>query len=305
MLINYIKPKILVLISTYNGEQYLEEQLESLFNQKEVEVQIIVRDDGSTDRTLEILNKYKNKNLLQWYQGNNLGPARSFLDIIRNAQEADYYAFCDQDDVWNSNKLNIAIKEIKKVNEDIPILYCANYQLVDSRLNKLPDQFHVSTTKFSEALASSCCTGCTVIFNKRLLDILKYYDPKVIVMHDDWAHKVCLAVGGRVIYDSNKVLMYRQHGNNADGGIRNLKSRILGVSKRIKSGDCIRSRQIAEIVNGYSQLMSSTNLELAMDIVNYKKSLKNRFKILISRKIKTSYKELNIGFYCAILLGYY
>lgn len=305
MSINCRKTKILVLMSTYNGEQYLEEQLESLFNQKEVEVQIIVRDDGSTDKTIQILNKYKNKNLLQWYKGENLGPAKSFLDIIKNAPEVDYYAFCDQDDIWNNDKLKIAINKIRNINKDIPILYCANYKLVDSELNELEDQFHASTMKFSEALASSCCTGCTVVFNKNLFEILKLYIPKLIVMHDDWAHKVCLAVGGKVVYDENKVLMYRQHGNNADGGIRDLKSKILGVIKRIKSGDCIRSRQIEEIINGYSQLMSTTNFELAMDIVNYKKSLRNRFKILTSGKIKTPYKELNIGFYCAILFGYY
>lgn len=305
MSVTSMQPRVLVLLSTYNGEKYLEEQLESLFNQKEVEVQIIVRDDGSTDKTIEILNKYKNKKLLQWYQGKNLGPAKSFLELIANAKEVDYYAFCDQDDVWNNYKLKIAIDKIEKVKSDIPILYCANYQLVDSNLNKLPDQFHASTTKFSEALASSCCTGCTVIFNKNLLNILKMYTPKIVVMHDDWAHKVCLAVGGKVIYDDNKVLMYRQHGNNADGGIRSLKSKISGVFKRIKTGECIRSRQIEEIVNGYSELMPKNNIELAMNIVNYRRTLKDRLKILTSRKIRTPYKELNFGFYCAILFGYY
>ena len=305
MSLSRVQPRVLVLLSTYNGERYLEEQLESLFNQKEVEVQVMVRDDGSIDKTIEILNKYKNKKLLQWYQGKNLGPARSFLDLISKAKEVDYYAFCDQDDVWDDYKLKIAIDEIKKVGDNIPKLYCANYQLVDSNLNKLPDQFHASTTKFSEALVSSCCTGCTVVFNKKLLNILKMYMPKIVVMHDDWTHKVCLAVGGKVIYDNNKVLMYRQHGSNADGGVRSLKSKILGVFKRIKAGDCIRSRQIAEILNGYSEIMPNANIELVMSIADYKKSLKNRLKILISRKIKTPYKELNFGFYCAIFFGYY
>ena len=93
--------KILILMSTYNGEKYLSEQLNSLLLQENVNIKILIRDDGSTDNTHKILNFYSsNYPNISWYTGENKGPALSFMDLLFNAPESDYYAFCDQDDVW-------------------------------------------------------------------------------------------------------------------------------------------------------------------------------------------------------------
>ena len=91
--------KVVILMSTYNGGRYLENQIESLLNQDGVEVEILARDDGSKDRTLKILEEYKEaKSNFNFYIGKNLGPAGSFLDLMKHAPEADFYALCDQDD---------------------------------------------------------------------------------------------------------------------------------------------------------------------------------------------------------------
>ena len=103
-------------MSTFNGEKYLQEQLNSLFNQENIKLDILVRDDNSTDKTKEILDR----NHIKWYTGKNLKPAKSFFDLIKKSGDFEYYAFCDQDDVWDNKKLYIAIKKLEKCNNNKP-----------------------------------------------------------------------------------------------------------------------------------------------------------------------------------------
>lgn len=298
---------VTVLLSTYNGEKYIEEQIQSLLTQKNIKLSIFARDDGSTDSTKQILDKYKDEGVLTWYTGENLKPAYSFLDLVNKAPKSEYYAFCDQDDVWNDDKLECAVKALESYgNTNIPRLYCANYQLVDSELQNLPDNGHVSTTTFDAALVSSCCTGCTVVFNRALLNILRMGTPKVIVMHDDWVHKVCLAVGGTVFYDKSKVLKYRQHGNNADGGVHSVRDKINGIVSRIRNRDCIRSGQLKEINKIYSCIMTVDSRKKLELVADYKElSLLQRIRLSFSKTISTPYERLNRGFRMAILFGYF
>lgn len=298
--------KVTVLMSTYNGEKYLVEQIESLKKQEGVQISILARDDGSTDSTLQILKKYEDKKILSWYTGENLKPARSFLDLINKAPNSDYYAFCDQDDIWKPNKLFVAVSNLEALgNQSQPHLYCSNYQLVNASLEQLPDNGHSSTTMFNEALIVSNCTGCTTVYNKALLDILKNRIPTYIVMHDDWVHKVCLAVGGKVVYDKSKNILYRQHENNADGGIHNFRHRIKEVKRRIVTSECIRSKQLGEILRLYESYMSNSNKELIEAVSNPKKNLLDKVKIIFSKELKTKNPRFNRGFILAILFGYF
>ena len=103
-----------ILLSTYNGEKYLSEQLDSLFSQAYNDFRIIGRDDGSSDKTKDILLEYKNKfnNKLDVYFENNVGPKNSFLELIKKSKN-DYVMFCDQDDIWFDNKLEVMMDVIK------------------------------------------------------------------------------------------------------------------------------------------------------------------------------------------------
>lgn len=122
---------ILVLMSTYNGEKYLKEQIDSILAQKNVEVTIRVRDDGSTDGTIRILEEYQKCGKLNWYSSTNMGPAKSFLDLVYNAPlKYDYYAFCDQDDYWKEDKLYKAIERLEHF-DDKPALYHCELEIVD------------------------------------------------------------------------------------------------------------------------------------------------------------------------------
>ena len=131
---------VVVLLSTYNGERFLEEQLESIVAQKGVKPTIIVRDDGSTDRTREILDKWQEGGRLRWYNGPNMGPARSFLNLLRDSDDADYYAFSDQDDYWLPEKLDVATSKLAPYGDE-PALYFSQTQLVDKDLKEIDSVF--------------------------------------------------------------------------------------------------------------------------------------------------------------------
>ena len=117
--------KVCVLISTYNGERFLEEQIASIIAQKGVEVDILVRDDGSSDMTCSLLERWQKEGKLKWYKGENLGFARSFMNLLKTASGYDYYAFCDQDDIWLEDKLQRAVAALEKIEDKVK-LYCSN-----------------------------------------------------------------------------------------------------------------------------------------------------------------------------------
>jgi rhamnosyltransferase len=126
-----------------------------------------------------------------------------------------------------------------------------------------------------------------------------------MVMHDDWAHKVCLAIGGVVIYDKKAHINYRQHSKNVDGGKHTLYQRYIRIRNRIKSKECLRSKICNELLIGYKNEMSSHNKELALIVVNYQKDIQSRMKLLFNKEIKTPYFRKNKGFLVGVLLGYF
>lgn len=133
---------VTVLLSTYNGEKFLEEQLQSLIQQKNVEVRILVRDDGSTDGTVSILDRWKNDRLLNWYTGDNVGAGKSFVDLLFKVPQSDYYAFCDQDDVWLPNKLELSLlkmEQCESIHLDKPIIIHTDMWVVNKDLELISD----------------------------------------------------------------------------------------------------------------------------------------------------------------------
>ena len=131
---------VCILMSTYNGEKYLEEQLESLVRQEGVEIRILVRDDGSKDATADIVKRWQAKypKIIEFVQGENVGFAMSFTHLLQMAVErypaVEYFAFCDQDDVWLPNKLRIAIDKLTSHEKELA-LYISTTKLVDQNLN--------------------------------------------------------------------------------------------------------------------------------------------------------------------------
>ena len=167
---------VTVIMSTYNGSSYLASQLESLLVQKDVAIRLFVRDVGSSDDTVQILQQYAHRFLsLDIVEGENLGATESFHVASQLALEkndpADYYAFCDQDDIWLENKLSIAVNQLSKIASDKPLLYFSNLMMVNNQMEKLGyllDNEAVSYQRM-DALAAISTYGCTCVFNRQTL----------------------------------------------------------------------------------------------------------------------------------------
>ena len=212
-------PRVSVLLSTYNGASYLRSQLESLAAQEGVSVHLHARDDGSTDETCAIFLRHHAEfwpELRGLTSGPNLGAAASFMQLLRTAPDADYYAFCDQDDIWLSDKLARAVAAL--AGEEGPALYCSNMTLVAEDLSVLGVPPPHKDLRFQHLLFENFATGCTIVMNPAARDLINSRPPKAdaIIMHDWWCALIIAAMG-RVHYDPQPGILYRQHGGNVVG----------------------------------------------------------------------------------------
>lgn len=275
--------KIVVLMSTYNGEKYLEEQIESIINQT-IKAKIIVRDDGSKDKTQMILDKYKKRGYLEWYQGKNIGFMRSFLTLIKKAPVAEYYAFADQDDYWEKNKLEEAIKKLEK--EKKACLYCSNLALVDENLNKIPYNYNNKKVNisFESILWRNISAGCTMVFNNNLRKYIDMYEPKNIKYHDWWICLLAISLG-KVIYDKNSYIKYRQHSSNVIGCKNNIKRNYSWLKSKFKNDinwNFGRPYQ-QELLIGYKDKLEQNKVKLLTDMLTFDHNYEARYRIIFNK----------------------
>ena len=213
-----MKNKVCILLSTYNGEKFLESQIKSIFSQSYKNIDIIVRDDGSTDNTLKILEKYK----IKYIKGKNISVVKSFFKLLEYALELDYeyFLFCDQDDIWNINKVEKQLSLIELKNKNIPILIDSDMQVIDENNNLISNSFF----KFSKLdyrkkslnylFVQNNITGNSVLINRKLAQLVKFH--KNIIMHDWWIGLIASAFG-EIYFINQPLLKYRKHFSNVVG----------------------------------------------------------------------------------------
>lgn len=274
-----------VLMSTYNGARYIEEQLASIYAQQDVDVVLTVRDDGSTDDTLSILERECAAGRLNWYSGPNKGAAMSFWDLVLNAPDSEYYAFSDQDDYWDCDKLKVAVEAIKD-DGSTPALYFCQTRLVDEALKEMPSVKISPLLTYGEALIYQFVGGCTMVFNNALRKQLVKYTPSFIRMHDLWVYDVAQAIGAHVVFDKEAHISYRQHGGNAVGQQDSLRFVWAARWKRLRKNEHIRSKLAKELLMGYAQDMTSENRMLTELAANYRDSFAGWVKLLFTCKLK-------------------
>jgi len=220
--------RVQILMSTYNGEQYIRTQLESIVNQDIEKKSLLIRDDGSSDNTVGIIEEFaQNYPWIKYYCGKNIGSRKSFMELLYNSDpDAAYIALADQDDLWLPEKLRKAqmcLENSTLNGKKIPLLYCGDKQIVGRNLEKLDVHVERKVRKisFGNALVQNICTGCTAVMNQELATLIKEYrstDLENMIMHDWWLYLVASCFG-RVYYDTNAYILYRQHGNNVYGAM--------------------------------------------------------------------------------------
>lgn len=223
------QPDIRILMATYNGERWLAEQLESLMNQTEKGWKLFIRDDGSTDATVKILQRWQERypEQITWYADNQrLGPAQSFSKLMVANQSADYLFFCDQDDVWAADKLERSLAAIREMEDcfgtETPLLVHHDLTVCDQSLIPIADSFlefqALDPTKnsLSRLLLQNVVTGCTTGINRALAQKAGAV-PEAAVMHDWWLALVATSFGRiRCLWDP-ELIRYRIHGSNTCG----------------------------------------------------------------------------------------
>lgn len=296
--------KIAVLMSTYNGGRYIRKQIESILAQQgDFTLELRVRDDGSSDETQQILQEYQEVGKLQWYAGENLKPAHSFLDLLRQNPGYAFYAFADQDDVWDADKIEKTIQPL--INAEGPALYFANARLVDGSLTFLGRNVYRSKPKtdFYSLVCNGGILGCTIGLNAALAKLIQQAPvPEQMIMHDAFVATVCAMFDGALFYDNEAHMDYRQHGNNVVGS---KWTKWDAVKDRIKAITTKRKVSIADqaksLLACFPQLPDSEKEAFLYQVAHYRDSVWNAVKLSLSRKPRFNGKNMEITARFAIM----
>lgn len=299
--------KVAVLMSTYNGEQFLDKQLQSLANQTVASNMVLyIRDDGSTDKTLDIIEKWKDTLRIVLFHGGNLGPAMSFWKMLVDQEiKADYYAFCDQDDVWDKNKLESGISQIMQVEG--AALWCSNCRIIDKDGKVIANRMNDVTPVFTVPSQLVCGTtqGCAMVFNDLLRKLIIEKNPTIIPMHDFVVMTYAIAYG-MVIYDEKPFFDYRIHKKNAvaNSGKRKFKRIINFIIKLLSNAHKHEISDYAEeFLKINSDRMNSEVSDYMTDIIKSKGSLFYRIRVIKNPLSTTNNRAALRSFRIRVMLG--
>lgn len=297
-------------MSAYNGESYILEQLDSIYNQKGVNVSLVVRDDGSMDSTYFILCDYKNTHPdfnMRILKGQNIGYVKSFYELtffaLDNYQDC-YFAFSDHDDVWLEDKLAVAISSLQTMaqKDGSPLLYCSNAMMVDVNLREIglfrEDSPIISAKR---SLIHNIVTGCTAVFNRRAAELFVYRQIESITVHDQFLYIICTLLGD-VIYDNTPHILYRQHGKNQIGKPSRVATLSVSLKKLFKGTHSLeeRAQRILEALEGE---LPEDKKRIVREVAMYRHSLKNRLKLFMDKEFRYPSALSNFLFRCKILIG--
>jgi glycosyltransferase involved in cell wall biosynthesis len=233
-------PRVAVLLCTMQGQRFLAEQLNSIATQSHPNWEIWASDDGSDDHTHSILEHYQEhwgEERLSIHDGPAEGSTANFLSLTCRADiDTEYFAYADQDDIWESDKLERAVKWLQTVPRHIPALYGSRTQLVDKRNQYIGySRLFTRSPSFENSLVQNIAGGNTMVFNRAARDLLRRAGEQVqVVAHDWWAYMVITGTGGRVYYDPYPTVRYRQHEDNQVGSNQSLGAQIVRLRLLLK-----------------------------------------------------------------------
>ena len=303
--------EVQILLAVYNGESYLKEQLDSIINQSFKDWELLASDDCSTDSSLDILNQYtlKDPRIKVISSNKKYGSAKTnFMNLFLYAN-AEFVMTCDQDDVWDTDKIEVTLKCMKQRDQNVPTLVCTDLRVVDKELNVLNDSFlaysHMDASKlnFGYFLSSSIVTGCTMMINQRLLEMMQIeINPNNILMHDWWASLIASAFGA-IIYLHQPTISYRQHQNNSVGAEK------FSIGKAVASLDAKKAvhqktyQQATEFLNIFKERLSARQLEQIKSYVAIPNSSKlTRVKLITKSEAWRKGMLRNLGLLATVML---
>lgn len=301
-----------ILLATYNGEKYIDQQINSIINQTYTNWKILFRDDGSTDNTVRIIEKfieaYPDKMMLVIDKEKNLGASGNFSRLLESSQ-SDYTMFCDQDDVWLPDKIKLTLEKMRELEsstpKETPLLVHTDLEIVDQDLitiSKSMFEFQnldKHSNSINKMLVQNNITGCTVMINKNLRNISKPI-PKDIIMHDWWIALVA-SVFGEIGFVNGQTIKYRQHGSNDTGAKGYSIKYILERIKSIKKMYAVVYKNIRQANTFYKRYSTKFEAEKKEKVQAYatilEKSAIQRLIIIRKNKFSKQGELRNLGFW--------
>ena len=264
---------ITIIMAVYNGQEYIREQLESLKDQTYTEWRLVIRDDRSSDKTAEIVKKFSDEVEQEVIFKVNEKPSGSaknnFALLINDAKESDYVMFCDQDDIWKKDKIEITFNKMKQAEErygrDFPLLVHGDVEVIDENGNINADSMfemsHINAdSKLPQILIQNHVTGCTMMCNKKLIvGISEYTSSEYIIMHDYLA-ALYASVFGKIEVIKKPLISYRQHSGNSVGAKNN--NNPMYLLKRLANGR-----------KSYKEAMETSRNQVKFFVEIYRKEL--------------------------------
>ena len=302
-------PRVAIFMATYNGASFLREQLDSIERQSHARWVLIVSDDGSSDGTLAILEEYRRRwgsERLTIVSGPCKGYVANFLSLTcQQPVQADFYAWSDQDDIWHEDKLLVALNRLQSLPADLPSLYCGRTALIlESGEAAGYSPLFSRAPGFANALVQNIGGGNTMVFNASARALLQQAgDLLEVPSHDWWAYLLISAVDGAVHYDSQPMVLYRQHGANLIGSNSSWEARMVRA-RMLLNGRFVdwNTQNLRALVSMRQHLSSANQITLDRFVVAREKSIMPRV-IGISRA--GLYRQTllgNIGLILAALL---
>ena len=288
---------ITIIMAVYNGQEYIREHLESLKDQTYTEWRLVIRDDRSSDKTAEIVKKFSDEVEQEVIFKVNEKPSGSaknnFALLINDAKESDYVMFCDQDDIWKKDKIEITFNKMKQAEErygrDFPLLVHGDVEVIDENGNINADSMfemsHINAdSKLPQILIQNHVTGCTMMCNKKLIaGISEYASSEYIIMHDYLA-ALYASVFGKIEVIRKPLLSYRQHSGNSVGAKNNnnpvyLLKRLANGRKSYKEAMETSRNQVKFFVEIYREELAAEKYCKEYELMSGYASLGSRAKL--------------------------
>jgi len=283
-------PLVKVVTSVFNGEQYIREQVESVLKQTYSNFELYIRDNCSTDRTLDVLQEYASNPKIHIIKGDeNLGVVLGYFTLLELCGDADYYAFCDSDDVWEENKVEVAVGKLEQTDGQIPVLYCSGYDICDENLSYIRQSPRIRNISFRNCLVDVIAPSSTYVFNEAAREIIIQNIPSHATFQDRWILMMCQGLG-EIIFDPRPLMKYRRHGKSSTPSTQSkikltiwrikyflVDGKTKGIREEIQEYSDMFANQLCEEDQKVLQLFTRRNVGTALKKVFYPKLFRQTF----------------------------
>lgn len=301
--------RIAILMCTYNGAVFLREQLDSFGKQSYTNWTLYVSDDASTDETRSILSDYQHrwgKDRVIIFNGPCKGFAENFMSLIKRPEvKGDYFAFSDQDDIWFCDKLERALASLQRATFHEPALYCSRTRLVNSVGTVIGmSPMFLKPPSFQNALVQSLAGANTMLINQAARNLLLQVPENAPLVAHDWlAYLLVTGCGGRVIYDTEPCLDYRQHGGNLIGANASVLDRLKRLREMLSGRFFEWTDANLKVLNGMSSYLSVKNRDVLVCLTAARSS--SLFKRVNAYRKAGLYRQTlqgNLSLYLAVCI---